>query len=90
MVMDVKAVSALKADMPATLKLLQQSRNPILVVSNGQPQAVMQDVATYQKTQDAIALLKMMLQAENSVAVGRSSSTKDVLNRLRARVQAHA
>jgi prevent-host-death family protein len=85
--MDVKAVSALKADMPAILRELRESRNPVLVVSKGRPQAVLQDVASYQKTQDAMALLKIMLQSEKSVAAGRGSSTKAVMGRLRARVK---
>ncbi len=88
MIMDVKAISALKADMPAVLKGIQESHNPVLVVSKGQPQAVLQDVASYQATQDAIAMLKLMLQAEQSVAAGRGASTKNVIARLRARVKA--
>jgi PHD/YefM family antitoxin component YafN of YafNO toxin-antitoxin module len=66
---------------------LRESRNPVLVVSKGRPQAVLQDVASYQKTQDAMALLKIMLQSEKSVAAGRGSSTKAVMGRLRARVK---
>lgn len=88
MVMKVKAVSALKADMPGVLRAIQQSHQPVLVVSNGKPQAVMQDVASYQKTQDAIALLKIMLHAEQSVTAGRGSSTAAVAERLRARAKA--
>jgi PHD/YefM family antitoxin component YafN of YafNO toxin-antitoxin module len=88
MIMDVKPVSALKAGMPAVLKDIQLNHHSVLVVSKGQPQAVLQDVASYQGTQDAIALLKMMLQSERSVAAKRGSSTKAVLARLRARVQA--
>ena len=85
--MDVKAVSALKANMPAVLKGLQESRNPVLVVSKGLPQAVLQDVASYKKTQDALALLKIMLQSEKSVVAGRGSSTRAVMERLRAKVR---
>ena len=86
--MDVQPISALKATMPAVLRALRESRRPVLVVSKGRPQAVLQDVASYEGTQDAIALLKMMLQSERSVATKRGSRTKDVLARLRARVQA--
>ena len=88
MIMDVKAVSALKANMPAILKELRKRGNSILVISKGQPQAVLQDIAAYQATQDAIALLKMMAQSEQSVAAGRGSSTKEVMKRLRSRSQA--
>ncbi len=88
--MDVQPISALKATMPAVLRSMRENRRPVLVVSKGRPQAVLQDVASYEGTQDAIALLKMMLQSEKSVAAKRGSSTKDVLARLRARARAQA
>jgi prevent-host-death family protein len=88
--MDVQSISALKATMPAVLRSLRERRRPLLVVSNGRPQAVLQDVASYESTQDAIALLKMMVQSERSVSAKRGSSTKDVLARLRARARGQA
>jgi prevent-host-death family protein len=88
--MDIQPISALKATMPAVLRGMRESRRPVLVVSKGRPQAVLQDVASYEGTQDAIAQLKMMLQSEKSVAARRGSTTKDVLARLRARVRAQA
>ena len=88
--MDVQPISALKATMPAVLRSMRENRRPIMVVSKGRPQAVLQDVASYEGTQDSIALLKMMLQSEKSVAAKRGSSTKDMLARLRGRVRAQA
>ena len=88
--MDIQPISALKATMPAVLRGMRESRRPVLVVSKGRPQAVLQDVASYESTQDAIALLKMMLQSEKSVTAKRGSTTKDVLARLRARVRVQA
>ena len=82
----VKPVSELKATMPQVLKDLQENHRPLLIVSNGQAQAVLQDVESYQQTQDGIAMLKMLVQSEQSVAAGRGSSTKDVMARLRRRV----
>ncbi len=88
--MDVQPISALKATMPAVLRKMRENRRPVLIVSKGRPQAVLQDVASYEGTQDAIVLLKMMVQSEKSVAAKRGSSTKEVLARLRARVRAQA
>jgi prevent-host-death family protein len=88
--MDMHSISVLKATMPAVLKGLKERRRPVMVVNNGRPQAVLQDVESYEQTQDAIALLKMMLQAERSVIAKRGASTKDVLSRLRARVRAQS
>ena len=86
--MDIQPVSALKSRMPAVLKGIKESRNPILVVSNGRPQAVLQDVFSYQATQDAIVLLKLMLHSECSVTAKHGASTKAVQTRLRARLAA--
>ena len=88
--MDVQPISALKATMPAVLRRLREGRQPVLVVSKGRPQAVLQDVASYENTQNAIALLKMMLQSERSVSAKRGSSTTEVMGRLRARIKARA
>ena len=88
--MDVQPISALKATMPAVLRAMRENRRPVMVVSKGRPQAVLQDVASYEGTRDAIALLKMMVQSEKSVSSKRGSSTKDVLARLRARVRSQA
>lgn len=88
--MDVLPVSALKATMPAVLRGMRENHRPVLLVSKGRPQAVLQDVASYENTQDAIALLKMMLQSEQSVTARRGSGTKEVLARLRARVRTRA
>jgi len=88
--MDVQPISALKATMPAVLRKMRENRRPVLIVSKGRPQAVLQDVASYEGTQDAIVLLKMMVQSEKSVAAKCGSSTKEVLARLRARVRAQA
>ena len=88
--MDVQPISALKATMPAVLRAMRENRRPVMVVSKGKPQAVLQDVASYESTQDAIALLKMMVQSERSVASNHGSSTKAVLARLRNRVKAQA
>ncbi len=88
--MDMQPISTLKATMPAVLRQLRENRRPVMVVSNGKPQAVIQDVASYEGTQDAISLLKMMIQSERSVSAKDGSSTKSVLARLRARVRGQA
>ena len=88
--MDMQPISTLKATMPAILRNLRENRRPVMVVSNGKPQAVIQDVASYEGTQNAISLLKMMIQSERSVSAKHGTSTKSVLARLRARVRGQA
>mgnify|MGYP000497563434 CR=1 FL=1 len=88
--MDIQPISALKATKPAVFRPLRENQRPVLVVSKGRPQAVLQDVADYQGTQNALSLLKMLLQSEKSVTDKRGSNTKEMLARLRARVRDQA
>lgn len=48
--MDIQPISALKATKPAVFRSLRENQRPVLVVSKGRPQAVLQDVADYQGT----------------------------------------
>jgi prevent-host-death family protein len=84
--LEVKPVSELKATMPQVLKELQEDHKPRLIVSNGQAQAVLQDIKSYQQTQDSLAMLKIVVQSEASIADKRGSETADVMDRLRRRV----
>ena len=42
--MDMHSISVLKATMPAVLKGLKERRRPVMVVNNGRPQAVLQEI----------------------------------------------
>jgi prevent-host-death family protein len=88
--MEVATVSALKATMPAMLRRLRVGRSPILIVSTGRPQAVLQDVVSYESMQEAIAMLRLMMQSERSIAAGRGSSAKAILARMRARIRSRS
>ena len=88
MSMDVKSIGTFQSDMMSVLRSVQATRSPVLLVSEGKPQAVLQDVTSYQRTQDAIVLMKMMLQSERYVARDKGSSTREVGARLRARLSA--
>ena len=48
---------------PTSLEELQEQRKPLIITQNGEAKAVLQDVASYEETQETLALLKILALA---------------------------
>ena len=80
----IKPISYLKANAAAVLDELQESRQPLIITQNGEAKAVMQDLATYEATQETMALLKILALGNQQIEDGRVSSHADVAKRIKA------
>jgi prevent-host-death family protein len=81
----VKSISYLKANAAEVLAQLSVQREPLVITQNGEAKAVLQDVASYEETQEMLALLKILALGNQDVEAGRVKPAADVANRLRAR-----
>jgi prevent-host-death family protein len=81
----VKSISYLKANAAEVLAQLSVQREPLVITQNGEAKAVLQDVASYEETQEVLALLKILALGNQDVEAGRVKPVADVANRLRAR-----
>lgn len=81
----VKSISYVKANAAEVLDRLQQDREPMLITQNGQACAVLQDVKSYEDTQETLALLKLLALGKQEVAAGRTRPVADAVGRLRNR-----
>lgn len=79
----VKPVSYLKANAADVLRGLAEGGAPLVITQNGEARAVLQDVASYQETQETLALLKLMALGTNDVEAGRVTPARDAIARLR-------
>ena len=52
----VKPISYLQTDTSIILADLEKNHQPVIVTQNGQAKAVLQDIASYEATQDSLAL----------------------------------
>lgn len=80
----IKPISYLKANAAQVLEDLQEQRQPLIITQNGEAKAVIQDVASYEETQETLALLKILALGGEQVAQGKVKSVRDVVNRLRS------
>ncbi len=81
----VKPISYLKAKAAEVLHRLAEKREPLIITQNGEAKAVIQDIASYEETQETLALLKILALGNREVEEGKLKPITEVVNRLRAR-----
>ena len=80
----VKPISYLKANAAEILRRLAEERDPLIITQNGEAKAVIQDVASYEETQETLALLKILALGNREIEQGKLRPVADVVARLRA------
>ena len=81
----VKSISYVKANAADLIRELGENGEPLIITQNGEAKAVMQDVATYDRTQETLALLKILALGRRQVEEGRTVPAEVAFRRLRAR-----
>ena len=81
----VKPISYLKAHAAEVLTRLADEREPLVITQNGEAKAVLQDVASFEETQETLALLKILALGNEEVGAGKVKPVTDVVARLRAK-----
>jgi len=81
----VKPISYLKANAAEVLAQLTAQREPLLITQNGEARAVLQDVASYEETQETLALLKILALGNQDVTAGKLKPVGVVVARLRSK-----
>jgi prevent-host-death family protein len=81
----IKPISYLKANAAEVLQVLEEQRKPLIITQNGEAKAVLQDVASYEETQETLALLKILALGSQQVERGEITSIGEVASRLRSK-----
>jgi len=81
----VKPISYLKANAAEVLTHIAEQREPLVITQNGEAKAVLQDVVSYEQTQETLALLKLLAMGNQDVAAGRLKPAGEVIARLRTK-----
>jgi prevent-host-death family protein len=81
----VKPISYLKANAAEVLLQLTQQREPMVITQNGEAKAVIQDIASYEETQETLALLKILALGNREIEEGKVKPVAEVVDRLRAK-----
>ena len=79
----VKPISYFKANAAEILLDLAETRTPMIITQNGEAKAVLQDVASFERTQETLALLKLLALGNQDIAAGRTRPAREAITRLK-------
>ena len=85
----IKPISYLKAHAAEIVRNLNEHREPLVITQNGEAKVVIQDIESYEQTQETMALLKILALGTRQIAEGKVQPAEDVIKRLRERQEAH-
>ena len=80
----IRPISYLKANAAEVLQVLEELRKPMIITQNGEAKAVIQDVASYEETQETLALLRILALGSQQVERGETTPISEVASRLRS------
>jgi prevent-host-death family protein len=79
----IKPISYLKAHTAEIVRNLGEQQEPLVITQNGEAKVVMQDIKSYEQTQETIALLKILALGNRQVEEGKVQPAADVIKSLR-------
>ncbi len=85
----IKPISYLKAHAAELFKDITDHQKTLIVTQRGEAKVVVQDVHTYERTQESLALLKMLAQSSQQVKEGKFKPARDAFADLSKRIKAH-
>jgi len=79
----VKSISYLKAHAAEVVRELAAQRVPLVITQNGEARVVVQDIESYEATQETLALLKILALGNRQIDAGEVQPAAKVTARLR-------
>jgi prevent-host-death family protein len=78
---DIKSVEDLQQHAPRLVREVAEQGRTVAIVQDGETQAVLMDVESYDRLRSAVALLRIIAQGEADVAAGRLLSQEEAFIR---------
>jgi len=80
----VKPISYLKSHTAEALREVSERQRTMVITQHGEAKAVLQDIASYEQTQESLALLKMLAQSARSIREGHTKPLKKAFADIRS------
>lgn len=81
----IKPISYLKAHAAEIIRKLGEQGESLVITQNGEAKVVIQDIKSYEQTQETMALLKILALGMQQIEEGKVLPAQDVITRLRER-----
>jgi prevent-host-death family protein len=84
----VRPISYLKAHASELIREIANTRQTIIVTHNGEAKVVVQDIRSYERMQETLALLKILTRSKQNIKRGNSKSMDKAFGSLEKRIAA--
>ncbi|MCY3757313.1 MAG: type II toxin-antitoxin system Phd/YefM family antitoxin [Acidobacteria bacterium] len=81
----IKPISTLKAHPSEIARTLGDRGEPLVITQNGEAKVVLQDIDSFETTQETMALLEILALGNQQIEAGQVEPAADVMARLRER-----
>jgi prevent-host-death family protein len=81
----IKSISYVKANAAELIRELAEKREPLVITQNGEAKAVMQDLASYEATQETLALLKILALGNRQIEERKVTPAAEAFRRVRGK-----
>jgi len=79
----IKPISYLKAHAAEIVRNMSEQREPLVITQNGEAKVVLQDIESYEQSQETMALLKILALGNRQIEAGKLELAASVIQRLR-------
>lgn len=83
--MQVKPISYLKAHTAEIVRQLNEQKQPLVITQNGEAKLVVQDITSFEESEDTLALLKILALGNNQIEQGSVTPADAALSHIRRR-----
>jgi prevent-host-death family protein len=84
----VKPISYLKAHASELIRDITNTRQALIVTHNGEAKVVVQDIRSYERMQETLALLKILTRSKQNMKRGQAKSLDGTFTSLDKRIAA--
>ena len=83
----VISLSDFKSSASQMLEQIKREQKPLVLTQNGSATAVVQDYDSFHRTNNALLMLKLMVQGEADIKAGRVTPQREVFGSLRKKLR---
>ena len=84
----VKPISYLKAHASELIRDITNTRQTLVVTQNGEAKVVVQDIRSYERMMETLALLKILTRSKQNIKRGKVKTLNDTFTSLEKRIRA--
>lgn len=79
---NIKPISYLKAKTADVVNEVTTNKNTLIITQNGEAKVAIQDIKQYESLQNSLSLLKLIVQSENDLQLGKSIKQEKMFENL--------